>query len=136
MKTILLFSLFALSFLTTSPLQGQYTDVKAAIASLNTIMATSPNPCTFEIAPNGVITKRSTEYDVTYTFNMIEVNHIEYQEEGGMHRLAMYCTVGKQCFFSDQNEGGGLKHFLIVNSKAEADQVVAALEYIKEQVSF
>lgn len=136
MKTFSLLLLLSLGAIWTTPQSVAFADVKEAIASINAIMASSPNPCAFEIAENGTLTKRSIEYDVVYTFDMIEVNHIEYQEEGGMHRLAMFCTVGKQCFFSDQNEGGGLKHFLIVNSKAEADQVKAAFEYIKQQVSF
>lgn len=136
MKTITFFLILSLSIIHVQSTQVQFSDVKEAVAAINTIMAASPNPCEFQLASNGVMTKRSIDYDAVYTFNMIEVNNIEYQEEGGMHRLAMYCTIGKQCFFSDQNEGGGLKHFLIVNSKAEADQVIAAFDFIKQQVSF
>ena len=135
MKKLLLLSIITLGL--SNLASAQYADLAGAVASINTVLTKAPAPCSFQVAPNGEAKKQDSEYtDVVYTFNLNNVELIQYEQEGPSHRVKFVCASGNKCFHCDKNAGAGVVHFLEVDSKGDADEIIKAFQFIKQKIAF
>jgi len=133
MKSLFLTTLFTV--LVSAVSFAQFDGIESAVAAVNTVMKGAPTTCSFEVADNGEA-KKQDEYGVVYDFNFNQVEVIQYEKQGNSHFVKLACASGNKCFHCDKNLGEGVIHFLEVNSEEDANKVVKAFMFIKQNVKF
>ncbi len=133
MKSLLLTSIFSLLITVIS--FAQYDGIQSAVAEINATMKNAPTACSFEVADNGE-TKKQDEYGVIYDFNLNEVEVFQYEKQGNSHFVKFACASGNKCFHCDKNLGEGVIHFLEVSSEEDANKVIKAFKYLKQNIKF
>lgn len=131
MKQVALIIILSFAFSMTG--FAQYADINAAVTEINTLLASAPTKSSFTVDEKGE-TKKVDEHDVTYEFNLNDVEMVKYEKNGVSHLVKFICASGNKCFHSEDNLGGGVFHYLELDTEADAKKVVEAFMFIKQKI--